>query len=244
LLGGNPAGTAANSAAQAAVLGEEATLIARLGEDELGDRYRRCCMALPTLSTVWLPPDGPTKLSINLITPDGERTLISASQASSEIAPSDLTPEVETILADTDILWVTTTKAERRWLYAEACPGKRGLPLQHFSQELHLHHQWDYVVGSVEDGPTPNLDDLQAVELCVLTAGAAGGMYSQAGAAWQEFTATDVVPVVDTCGAGDAFLGGLLAGLHRKLSAEEALVLASKCGAAAVGRRGSWPLPV
>jgi arabinose-5-phosphate isomerase len=47
--------------------------------------------------------------------------------------------------------------------------------------------------------------------------------------------------VVDTTGAGDAFLGGLLAGLHHGLDLAVAARLGSACGAACVERLGAFP---
>jgi sugar/nucleoside kinase (ribokinase family) len=82
------------------------------------------------------------------------------------------------------------------------------------------------------------------VELCVITKGAAGGVYSQAGDPWIPFSSHPVTHVIDACGAGDAFLGGLLVGLYRQLPVEETIFLASTCGALAVTQQGSWPLPI
>lgn len=52
------------------------------------------------------------------------------------------------------------------------------------------------------------------------------------------------VTVVDATGAGDAFLGGLHAGLHHGLGWEDALRLANACGAACVERMGAFPADV
>jgi sugar/nucleoside kinase (ribokinase family)/D-arabinose 5-phosphate isomerase GutQ len=49
------------------------------------------------------------------------------------------------------------------------------------------------------------------------------------------------VRAVDTTGAGDAFLGGLLAGLHHGLGWEDAARLANACGAACVEKLGAFP---
>jgi arabinose-5-phosphate isomerase len=46
---------------------------------------------------------------------------------------------------------------------------------------------------------------------------------------------------VDTTGAGDAFLGGLLVGLHAELGWEAAGRLANACGAACVEKLGAFP---
>lgn len=49
------------------------------------------------------------------------------------------------------------------------------------------------------------------------------------------------VAMVDATGAGDAFLGGLLAGLHQGLGWEDAARLGNACGAACIERMGAFP---
>ncbi len=49
------------------------------------------------------------------------------------------------------------------------------------------------------------------------------------------------VKAIDTTGAGDAFLGGLLAGLRHGLAFEDAGRLANACGAACVEKLGAFP---
>jgi arabinose-5-phosphate isomerase len=49
------------------------------------------------------------------------------------------------------------------------------------------------------------------------------------------------VAAVDATGAGDAFLGGLLAGLHQGLGWADAARLGNACGAACVERLGAFP---
>ena len=49
------------------------------------------------------------------------------------------------------------------------------------------------------------------------------------------------VNTIDSTGAGDAFLGGLLAGLHQGLGWEDAARLANACGAACVEQLGAFP---
>jgi arabinose-5-phosphate isomerase len=53
--------------------------------------------------------------------------------------------------------------------------------------------------------------------------------------------AYEVPKVVDTTGAGDAFLGGLIVGLAAELSWEDTARLANACGAACVEKLGAFP---
>ncbi len=73
----------------------------------------------------------------------------------------------------------------------------------------------------------------------VVTDGAIGCAVSSG-----EFEGTVPAPrvtVVDATGAGDAFLGGLLAGLHQGLGLADAARLGNACGAACVERLGAFP---
>jgi arabinose-5-phosphate isomerase len=55
------------------------------------------------------------------------------------------------------------------------------------------------------------------------------------------FVPAHPVKALDTTGAGDAFLGGVLAGLHHGLAWEDAGRLGNACGAACVERLGAFP---
>jgi arabinose-5-phosphate isomerase len=59
--------------------------------------------------------------------------------------------------------------------------------------------------------------------------------------AFEGFVASRSVVVVDTTGAGDAFVGGLLTGLHHGLEWEAVAHLANAAGAACVEKIGAFP---
>jgi len=73
----------------------------------------------------------------------------------------------------------------------------------------------------------------------VVTDGASG--CAIAADAFEGFVPARPVKAVDTTGAGDAFLGGLLAGLCHGLGWEDAAQLANASGAACVERLGAFP---
>ena len=58
---------------------------------------------------------------------------------------------------------------------------------------------------------------------------------------FEGFVPARPVKAVDTTGAGDAFLGGLLTALHHELGWEDAAALANACGAACVEKLGAFP---
>jgi sugar/nucleoside kinase (ribokinase family)/D-arabinose 5-phosphate isomerase GutQ len=73
----------------------------------------------------------------------------------------------------------------------------------------------------------------------VVTDGAAG--CAIAATDFEGFVPATPVKALDTTGAGDAFLGGLLAALHHGLDWESAGRLANACGAACAERMGAFP---
>ena len=73
----------------------------------------------------------------------------------------------------------------------------------------------------------------------VVTDGEAGCAIAAQG--FEGFVPARAVKAVDTTGAGDAFLGGLLVALHHGLGWEAAGRLANACGAACVEKLGAFP---
>jgi arabinose-5-phosphate isomerase len=73
----------------------------------------------------------------------------------------------------------------------------------------------------------------------VVTDGAAG--CAVAAADFEGAVPAKPTRAVDNTGAGDAFLGGLLVGLHHGLGWEDAARLANACGAACVEKLGAFP---
>ncbi len=73
----------------------------------------------------------------------------------------------------------------------------------------------------------------------VVTDGEAGCAIAAEG--FEGYVPARPVKIVDTTGAGDAFLGGLLAALSAGLGWEEAARLAHACGAACVEQLGAFP---
>lgn len=78
--------------------------------------------------------------------------------------------------------------------------------------------------------------------LVAVTAGAEGSVLCD-GSQTVAVPAYGNVHVVDTTGAGDAFLGGLLAGVHYGLDLRALGQLANACGAACVEHTGATPQP-
>jgi arabinose-5-phosphate isomerase len=73
----------------------------------------------------------------------------------------------------------------------------------------------------------------------LLTVGGAGSVVFAEGVALE--VAAPAIRVVDSTGAGDAFLGGFVAGVHYGLDWEDAARLGNSCGAACCERVGAFP---
>lgn len=83
------------------------------------------------------------------------------------------------------------------------------------------------------------LRDRFEVPTVVVTDGAAGCAIATEGL--ETWVAGEALKARDTTGAGDAFLGGLVAGLQRELGWEAALRLANAAGGACVEQWGAFP---
>jgi len=190
-----------------------------------------------------------------MLTPSGERTIIWAAPADeAQDIGSDVpefTPARETFLAGNSVAWIQVSEAERRSAYWQRLGGLRGLPAWHLAEELSSGRSWELIVGSLDDAALPSLEDLQRLgcRLAVYTQGSKGCLFSYEGQDWESAPARAVEQVVDTTGAGDAFLAGLLVGLRQGLPDGEAglarsrtaLSLGAAYGAEAVGEQGGWP---
>lgn len=234
-----PAGGSANSAAWAASLGTEVTLIAAVGDDAAGTRLEAACERVPRLHAVLQRAPGRTQVSSIFLTPDGERTLVVGRSS----VPLRWSRDLIAPVADAAVVCLNVEDENLRGrLHAHADP-LRVLPLAHLREEARAGRPWDVIVGSRADHEAPPQSRLQAVRasICVLTEGESGGAFFTPKDGWQRYYASRATMVIDPTGAGDAFLGGLLAGLDATASPSEAVDLAAFNGARAVKWAGAWP---
>ncbi len=232
-----PAGGGAVSAVVLAALAGSCLFVTALGDDELGQRSREELGRLGVRVEAAFRPE-PQRRAVTFVDATGERTITLLSH---KLVPrrSDRLPWDE--LGDADAVYFTGGDADAlraaraaRVLVATA----RELPtLVEAAVEL------DALVNSAGDpGELYQAGTLVSPpRLVVSTAGAAGGLFTEAGG---EETAFAVAPisgqVLDTYGSGDSFAAGLTYGLGKGLPAAEALELAAACGARALTRRGAY----
>jgi ribokinase len=228
-----PAGGGAVAAVQLARLAGTCLFLTALGDDELGHRARDELTALGVRVEATFRPE-PQRRGFVFLDSRGERTITVIGEkkhpALADPLPWDELPAV-------DGVYVTAgdPAAVRAARAAKVVVGT--------ARELELLQaaavELDAVVSSSKDaGEVFRAGDLDPPpRLIVRTAGSAGGSYEPGGKAWA--AAPLPGPLADAYGAGDSFAAGLTYGLGAGLPVEEALALASRCGAEAMTRRGA-----
>jgi len=237
LIQRNPGGNAANTAAQCAALGVDVEFISALGADPAGAAIREACAKFPSLTTHFTSISNTREATI-MVEDDGERTIISC------VPPEGSDPEPLPLSTTPRVAWIDVRKdAWRATFHALNESTMKGLPISRLADEATSGRSWEFVVGSLEDRPLPEEDVLKAAGLrfCVMTEGGAGGQTWTASGGWQSWDSLPVEEVVDSCGAGDAFLAGVLSALDAGEDVSGAVEAGAACGARAVGQRGSWP---
>jgi ribokinase len=232
-----PAGGGAVSAVVLAALARGCLFVTALGGDELGRRSREELGGLGLGVAAAVRPE-PQRRAVTFVDATGERTIALLSHKLVPRREDDLGWDE---LADVDAVYFTGGDAEALRA-ARAAPvlvaTARELPtLAEAAVEL------DALVWSAGDPGEryqPGALD-PPPRLVVSTAGAAGGMFAEAGGEERAFAAAPIPgPVRDTYGSGDSFAAGLTYGLGTGLPAADALELAAACGARALTRRGAY----
>ncbi len=256
-------GASANVAAGLARAGGRAALIGTVGDDPFG---RFLLESLGTdgvdIEDVRVVPDERTGLCFITLDRDGERSFVhGGGRADLMLGPEDVRPAraatARTVLFTNGSLRTESGAAAVERLVASAgglvCCDPGSAPGYGASARLHpLLPRCDVVKCSVDEleasvgcvEPARGAAALVGlgVRLAVVTVGAAGAVWATAESAGR--VPAPAVPVVDTTGAGDAFMAALLLplardGLPAPAALEGVLRVACEAGAAAVTRRGA-----
>ena len=224
------------AAVQLAQLADEAHLYTVLGDDDLGRRARA---GLETRGVIVhdATDDGRAqRWAFTQVDERGERTITTVGPKARPRGHDDRLPWHE--LARMDAVFFVAGDADA------LVQSRRARVLTATFRELDVLKRagvaLDALVGSGNDEAERyrpgDLDPAPA--LVVTTSGSLGGWSRPGG----PFTAaTPPGEVVDTYGAGDSFAAGLTFALGSGLSAQEAVVFAARCGAAALTGRGVSP---
>src|SRR5829696_7405579 len=248
-------GKGANQAAAAALLGAGVTFLGRVGDDGFGEPLVR---ALAEEG-----PDSSTGTAFITVTPDGENAITVAPGANRRLTVEDVDAasgtigEAKVLVVQMEIPPEVVRRAvevasanETRALVNLAPPFEVPQALLEKLDPLVLNeHEAAFLLGERVEGvdgalsAASELSDLGPRSV-VVTVGEDGAVFAN-GTSAEHLTAPRV-EVVDTTGAGDAFVGALAARLADDAPLEDAVAYAVRAGAAAVtkeGAQGALPTP-
>jgi ribokinase len=257
-------GKGANQSAAAALLGASVTILGRVGEDEFGEPLVRALRDKGVdTGLVEGVRDVSTGAAFITVTPDGENAITVAPGANRSLTPDDVDAAAEAIggasvfVAQMEIPVETVLRAVEVAAERDVRPLVNLAPTFEVPRELLgkldplvvNEHEAAFLLGDRVEGvegalsAAPELLSL-GPRSAVITVGEAGAVFAQDRAV--QHLAAPKVDVVDTTGAGDAFVGALATRLARGDSLEDAVAYAVRAGAAAVtkeGAQGALPTP-
>lgn len=234
-VGSSGAGKAMNLAR----VGIDVTLRCLLGADEAGDRIRAGLEAAGVRVSA-LPDATGSARHVNLMDPAGRR--ISFLLHVGDGAARFDGPDDDALIASADEVLVAIGDAMRPVLATARRLGKRTWTDLHATDG---ERDWErdfwaadrvFFSGERLPDPRPFMERLRAAgrELAVCTLAERGALALTGDGRWIEVAPAPVAAIVDTNGAGDAFLAGTVAATLRGLPIERALALGARLAAAAV----------
>jgi ribokinase len=243
-------GKGANQAVAAARAGASVAMIGAVGDDPYGTGSLRALMAEGIDVSLVRRAEGPTGIAIIAVGPAGENQIVVAPGANLEVRPQDVVIEAVTaagvlvtgleIPMETALAAVRSARQMGLVAILNPAPAAR-LPaeLLKLGAILTPNEQEVAVLTGCAD-PQAALDELARLNRgpIVVTRGAAGATLA-GGDRLEVFAGFQAREVVDTTGAGDAFIGVLAARLADGSSLRESIVAANAAGAMSVTRKGA-----
>ena len=252
-------GDAFNVASNLSALGTETTLYSAVGEDAFGAFALDYAEKLG-VSTQWIKTtDGPTSVTAVLIHPDGERSFVVQRGASHELKERQISDD---LLRQYDLLYIgsacgipgldgeglTKLLHRAKVLDCKTAMDITGNPTRRSAAQLlpalpnldfFLPSAYEAMDLSGRDSPGKAADYFheKGVPVVAVKMGGQGALLSAGGK--QEVFPAYEGPVVDTTGAGDAFVAGFLAALRRGESLPGCVQIGNGAGAKCVERLGS-----
>lgn len=254
-----PGGSAANTVIGIADFGGKAAYAAKVGDDSLGsfygDEFGRLGVDFRTM-----PADAPTGTCVILITPDGERTMLTNLAASITLGPEDID---EDAIAKSKYVYVegylfTGEGTKAAAMHAIELAKKHGVRVAFTASDpfLIIDHKdafWDLIKGPVDllfcnieearslTGKDDPIDCAAAIhehaENVALTLGGDGSLLMHEGQTIP--ISGDAADVIDTTGAGDMYAAGILYGITNGLTWKQSGRLASHAAAKIVSQMGA-----
>ena len=249
-------GDAFNVASNLSALGTETTLYSAVGEDAFGAFALDYAEKLG-VSTQWIKTtDGPTSVTAVLIHPDGERSFVVQRGASHELKERQISDD---LLRQYDLLYIgsacgipgldgeglTKLLHRAKVLDCKTAMDITGNPTRRSAAQLlpalpnldfFLPSAYEAMDLSGRDSPGKAADYFheKGVPVVAVKMGGQGALLSAGGK--QEVFPAYEGPVVDTTGAGDAFVAGFLAALSRGESLPGCVQIGNGAGAKCVER--------
>jgi ribokinase len=257
-------GKGANQAAAAALLGASVAFLGRVGDDGFGGPLVRALEEKGVeTSLIEEAPGSSTGTAFITVTEDGENAITVAPGANRRLTPEDVDAargaigEAAVLVAQMEVPRETVTRAGEvagevgtRVILNLAPPFEVPRAVLEGIDVLVVNeHEAAFLLGEGVEGvegalaAAPRLVSLGPAS-AVVTVGADGAVFAE-GQSAGHVTAPEA-EVVDTTGAGDAFVGALAVRVSRGDSLEEAAAYAARAGAAAVtreGAQGALPTP-
>jgi len=257
-------GKGANQAAAAALLGADVKFLGRVGDDGLGEPLVEALSDKGVdTSLIEAASDSTTGTAFITVTPDGENEITVAPGANRSLtvddvdAASESIGEARVLVAQMEVsaevvlrAVEVATRLGTRPLVNLAPPSEVQRELLEKLDPLVVNeHEAAFLLGEKVEGVRGALDataELLALgpKSVVVTVGESGAVFANGQSS--QHVPSPKVDVVDTTGAGDAFVGALAASLSRDDSLEDAVAYAVRAGAAAVtreGAQGALPTP-
>jgi len=229
-------GTSAGKALTLATLGVDVTLRTAIGDDGEGSLVR-AALAHPRISLV-VQEVAATERHVNLMADDGSRVSLYLELPSPGPGPLPSLDGVDAAVLDLADHSRPLLAAARAAGVPVWCDVHDDDGLTDYPRDFAAAADVLLVSAARLADPRAYLSDAVArgCRLAVCTDGGDGALALDADG-WIEVPAAPVADVVDTNGAGDAFLAGLLSGVLDGLPVEAALARASAAGATAVTTR-------
>ncbi len=250
-------GKGANQAAAAALLGAQVAFLGRVGDDGFGEPLVEALAEKGVdTSMVEATPGSSTGTAVITVTPDGENAITVAPGANRSLTDEDVDDAAEAIGGARVLVAQMEVSPEvvLRAVEVAAQNGTRALVnlappfevtrklLEQLDPLVVNEHEAAFLLGERVEGVDGALS--AASQLLVLGPRSVVVTVGKDGAVFSDGESTEHLPaprvdVVDTTGAGDAFVGALAASLARDDSLEDAVAYAVRAGAAAVTKEGA-----
>ncbi len=258
-------GSAANTMVGVACFGGTAAYLGVVGDDDLGEAFRRDLREAGVRFDVPGRPDAlPTARCLIQVTPDAQRTLNTYLGVSAHLGPDDIDRDLVAAASHLyceGYLWdMEPAKAAIRLAMDVARDAGRTVSLtlsDSFCVDRH-RDEWRELLADRVDVVFGNADELRSlyevddldvaaeavaedVDVAFVTLGKAGSMVVAGGDRVHVVADELEHGVVDTTGAGDLYASGVLAGLSRGASLEHAARLGSVAAAEIISHLGARP---